>query len=212
MIPHTLSKIQMMTMMKEINNRSFIYDVFSDIFYYKLDDNGYKEMLEKISIAKEVFEPMSEVLEILNSRSKKDYLIEYTTLFLTGLGIKPLIPVESKRLYALIGEKIALFKLNDIIKFYRAYKLKPKIVDFFQPEVDHISSIMAFLSFLASKEDEDKRIVLDERNFFISHVYSWIPDWANDVIADERSEIFKPICKALNEWISIEKEYLGVSN
>ncbi|BDC17272.1 molecular chaperone TorD family protein [Acidianus sp. HS-5] len=199
--------------MKELSNRAFIYDIFSDIFYYKLDDDSYKEMLEKIKVAKEVFEPLSEVFELLNTKQKKDYLIEYTTLFLTGIGVKPLTPVESKRLYTLMGEKVALFKLNDIIKFYKAYKLRPKMGDFFQPEADHISSIMAFMSFLISKEDEgDQRAIMDERNFFISHVYGWIPDWANDVIVDDRSEIFKSVCKALNEWINVEKDRLGVSN
>jgi len=203
----------MVAMMRELSNRAFIYDVFSDIFYYKLDDESYKEMIEKIKIAKDVFDPFSEVFNVLNLRPKKDYLIEYTTLFLTGLGIKPLVPVESKRLYALMGEKIAMFKLNDIIRFYKSYKLRPKIGDFFQLEVDHVSSIMAFMSYLVSKEGEEgQRVIIDEKNFFISHIYGWIPDWANDVIADERSEIFKPICKALNEWIYIEKDNLGVTN
>jgi len=87
----------------------------------------------------------------------------------------------------------------------------------FTPEPDHISTILAFMSLLIKEEIDLKRKgeggdlfknKSDQKNFFTTHVYSWIPDWANDVISDKRSDIYRVVCEELRKWIENEREYL----
>ncbi|EZQ02013.1 dehydrogenase [Candidatus Acidianus copahuensis] len=203
----------------ETELRYYIYDFFGDLFIYNYDENDYNLLLdkmEKLSQVKEFRElvNINDIQEIFKKIERKDYLIEFSTLFLSGNS--NLIPIESKRLYSLQGEKVAIFKKNDIIRFYRSRKLA-LAMSFFQPEADHIASIMAFMSYLVSEENKKRRsgldpfsIITDERNFFTSHVYNWIPEWAKEVIADKRSFIYKLVCQRLLNFLQVEKDYLGV--
>ena len=97
--------------------RFYIYDLFSEFFLYKIEDNEYNQMIEKINKIDDNFREilrqisnvdMLEIRKKFESIEKKDYLIEYSTLFLAGFGNKPLTPVESKQIFVNLGEKIAL--------------------------------------------------------------------------------------------------------
>ncbi len=205
--------------------RFHMYDLFSEIFLYKIDDKQYQQMIDKINKAEEKLGDLvkeiarvdlSEIKLKFSEKKKSDYLIEYSTLFLTGLGFKPLTPVESKRLFVISGEKIALYKYQDIIRFYGSRRLLMKLGDSFVHEPDHISTILAFMSYLVREEYEIRKengdlfkILSDEYNFMTTHIISWIPDWSNDVINDNRADIFKIICKNLNNWI--EYDYREIS-
>ncbi|TRM79146.1 dehydrogenase, partial [Sulfolobus sp. D5] len=200
--------------------RFHIYDLFSEIFLYKIDDRQYQQMIDKINKAEEKLGDLvkeiakvdlSEIRQKFFEKKKSDYLVEYSTLFLTGLGYKPLTPVESKRFFVISGEKIALFKYQDITRFYGSRRLLIKFGDNFVHEPDHISTILAFMSYLVKEEYEIRKenrdlfkILSDEYNFMTTHIISWIPDWANDVINDNRADIFKVVCKNLNNWIEYD--------
>lgn len=208
--------------------RFYLYDLFSEIFLYKIDDKEYNDMLMKISKIDENFGQLvmnianvniSEIREKFNQIKKKDYLIEYSTLFLTGLGNKPLVPVESKRLFVKLGEKIAMYKYSDIIRFYSSRRIVPKLGNNFVHEPDHISTILAFMSLLIKEEYELRKnnknpfnIISDQINFATTHIVSWIPEWANDVINDDRSDIFKVVCKNLVSWIQYDYNIMRKAN
>lgn len=200
--------------------RYLSYDLFSHLFLYNYYDEDYNQLLEKLEKVKDLEDVNSivnfkSIWEKLTSVKKKDYLIEYTTLFLTGTGIKPLTPVESKRFFALSGDTVAQFRKNDILRFYKSRGLTLNYLGQFRFEEDHISTIFAFMTYLIKEEiklrEERKdtyRNIMDQRNFFITHIKGWIPDWANDVITDKRSDIFKVVCKELLKWIEFEDSYL----
>ncbi|AWR96142.1 dehydrogenase [Acidianus sulfidivorans JP7] len=209
-----------------LNIRHASYDLFADLFLYKFEEDEYKNLLEKIDLVdKELGNQMEEVMNlnvseikrVFNETKRSDYLIEYSTLFLTGFGIKPLVPVESKRVFQLLGgDKIAAFKYTDIIRFYKSRGIVMKFSSQFNPEPDHISSIFAFMSLLIEEEfkyrNEGKDVfktTQDEKNFAISHIFSWIPDWINDVINDPRSKMYKVICSELSKFLNFERNYLG---
>ncbi|AHC52122.1 component of anaerobic dehydrogenase [Sulfolobus acidocaldarius SUSAZ] len=199
--------------------RFLIYDTFSEIFLYKIEDKEFNDMLDKLNdvtekvggVLKEIANvDMFEIRKKFKSKSKKDYLIEYTTLFLTGFGNKPLTPVESKRNYLLIGEGITTFRYNDIVRFYTTRGLVMKSRSFMH-EPDHISTILGFMSFLIreeinlSKDNGDiSKIVMDQYNFMTTHIMSWVPEWINDVLSDGRSDIFRPVCANLGRWINYD--------
>lgn len=205
--------------------RFYIYDLFSEIFLYKIEDNEYNQMIEKINKIddnfREILRQISNVdtLEIrkkFENIEKKDYLIEYSTLFLTGLGNKPLTPVESKQIFVNLGEKIALFKYNDIIRFYQSRGIRIKLDRNFVHEIDHISTILTFMSFLVKEEYELRRsnknpfkTISDEINFMTTHIMSWVPSWAHEVINDSRSNIFRVVCKNLVQWINYDYDNLS---
>ena len=162
---------------------------------------------------------ISEIREKFNQIKKKDYLIEYPTLFLAGLGNKPLVPVESKRLFVKLGEKIAMYKYSDIIRFYNSRRIVPKLGNNFVHEPDHISTILAFMCLLIKEEYELRKnnknpfnIISDQINFATTHIVSWIPEWANDVINDDRSDIFKVVCKNLASWIQYDYNIMRKAN
>ncbi|BDB99327.1 TorD/DmsD family molecular chaperone [Saccharolobus caldissimus] len=205
--------------------RFYIYDLFSEIFLYKIEDNEYNQMIEKINKIdenfREILKQLSNVdtLEIrkkFESIEKKDYLIEYSTLFLAGFGNKPLTPVESKQIFVNLGEKIALFKYSDIVKFYRLRGIVTKLDRNFVHEIDHISTILAFMSFLVKEEYELRKLnknpfktISDEINFMTTHIMGWVPSWANNVINDSRSDIFRIVCKNLLQWINYDYNNLS---
>lgn len=197
--------------------RAYFYDLFSDIFIYKWNETDYKQLITKIRDLGKGYPYSRELMEKLSTVERKDVLIEYSTLFLSGIGTRPLVPIESKRIFSIMGEKIAMIKLNDVVSFYKSWGLKPKVGDLFQPEADHISTILGFMSFLIFKEYEYKsqgkeslRSISDQKIFFTNHILSWIPDWINDVLNDSRSNIFKVVCKELDNWIKEDKDFLGV--
>lgn len=201
--------------------RFLVYDLFSALFYYNFYDEDYnkmKEKLEKISslgIDKSIVDVERIKDKIFNS-NKSDLLIEYTTLFLTGLGVKPLTPVESKRFFSLMGEKVATFRYTDMLRFLRSRNVRLNyMLGEFQPEPDNIVTILAFMSVLIKEEIEILqkggdlyKNKADQRNFFTTHIYSWIPDWINDVINGKRADIYKVVCEELRKWLETEKEYL----
>ncbi|MEJ2776286.1 molecular chaperone TorD family protein [Sulfolobaceae archaeon RB850M] len=206
----------------EISSLRFLmYDLFSTLFFYNYYDEDYERMIKKLDKLAETEIDAVNVKRIrdkIKSSKKSDLLIEYTTLFMTGIGIKPLIPVESKRFFSLMGERVAQFRYNDILRFYKSRNVKINyMLGEFTPEPDHISTILAFMSLLIKEEIDLKRKgeggdlfknKSDQKNFFTTHVYSWIPDWANDVISDKRSDIYRVVCEELRKWIENEREYL----
>ena len=200
--------------------RYLAYELFSHLFLYNYYDDDYSLLLKKLEKVKDLEDVNSivnfrSIWEKLTSVRKTDYLIEYSTLFLTGIGIKPLTPVESKRLFSLMGEKVAQFRRNDILRFYSSRGLSLNYLTQFRFEEDHISTIFAFMAYLIKEEitlrkerRDTYRNIMDQKNFFITHIKGWIPDWANDVISDKRSDIFKVVCKELIKWIEFEDNYL----
>lgn len=200
--------------------RFLVYDVFGQLFLYNYYDEDYNQLLNKLEKLKDIQEINSivdfkSIYEKFYSTKKSDYLIEYSTLFLTGLGVKPLTPVESKRFYSLMGEKVAKFRKDDILRFYVSRRLKMNYLGQFVFEEDHISSIFAFMAYLIKEEislrQERKDVfknLMDQRNFFTTHIESWIPDWINDVISDKRSDVYKVVCRELKKWIDFEHSYL----
>ncbi len=206
-----------MKIMLSLIERAYIYDLFSDIFMYKWKEEDYTQLITKLRDLGKDYPYSKDILEKLLIVKRRDVLIEYSTLFLSGIGSRPLVPIESKRFFSLLGEKIAIAKLNDLLSFYRSWGLRLKVGDFFQPEVDHISTVLGFMSFLIYKEHEYElrgkepfRSVSDQKNFFASHILSWIPDWINDVVNDNRADIYKVVCKELDKWIKEDKDFLGV--
>ncbi len=199
--------------------RFLVYDVFSTLFYYNFRDEDYESMTKKLKALSNLTVEgvdIGKVAEKVLGAEKKDLLIEYTTLFLTGTGVKPLTPVESKRFYSLMGEGVATFRYNDILRFYRSRNLRLNRLDFFAPEPDHVATILAFMAYLIREEAELKekggtelqRNLMDQRNFFTTHVYGWMPDWANDVVHDPRANIYKVVCEELGKWLELERRYL----
>ena len=210
-----------MSSLLEVSSLRYLsYDLFSNLFLYNYYDEDYDQLLKKLEKVKDLEDVNSivnfkSIWEKLTSVKKSDYLIEYSTLFLTGIGIKPLTPVESKRLFSLMGEKVAQFRKNDILHFYSSRGLRLNYLGQFRFEEDHISTIFAFMSYLVKEEmmlrkerRDTYKNTMDQKNFFITHIQSWIPDWANDVITDNRSDVFKVICKELRKWIDFENGYL----
>lgn len=199
--------------------RFAIYDLFSTLFLYNFYDEDYNAMLMKLdelsNVENEVID-IKRIREAVRSVKKSDLLIEYTTLFLTGIGFKPLVPVESKRLYSIMGERIAMGKYKDLLWFYRKNGIEVNYaMGQFVPEPDHIAAILAFMGYLIRKETKarkegklDWQLVEDQKNFFVSHVYSWIPDWANDVINDSRANVYKVVCEELKKWLDAERELI----
>ncbi|WP_338598252.1 molecular chaperone TorD family protein [Sulfolobus tengchongensis] len=209
-----------------LNLRHATYDLFADLFLYKFYEEEYKQLQEKLDLIdreigkqlEEIGIRVKEIRKVFSDLERKNYLIEYSTLFIAGVGVKSLIPVESKRLFNLMGEKIATFKYNDVIRFYKSRNLVMRFTSQFNPEPDHISSLLAFMSVLIEEEYEYRnqgkdpfRIIQDEKNFATTHIFSWIPDWINDVIRDPRSKIYKVVCSELDHWLKFEKKYLGVN-
>lgn len=210
-----------------LNVRHALYDLFADLFLYKFGEDEYKQLLEKIDVVdrelgKQLEEIMgirvTEIKRVFSETKRSDYLLEYSTLFLSGFGVKPLLPVESKRLFQLMGEKVATFKYTDVIRFYKSKGIVMKFSSQFNPEPDHVSSIFAFMSLLIEEEYEHRsegrdpfKIVQDEKNFALTHIFSWIPDWINDVINNPRSNIYKIICSELTKFLQFERKYLGVN-
>lgn len=207
-----------------LNVRHSTYDMFSDLFLYKFDVNEYQQLLEKIRTLEEKLGKymeetgveITEIRKVLEENKRSDYLIEYSSLFIAGVGVKPLIPVESKRLFSLMGERVATFKYNDVVRFYSSRGLVPKLGSQFSPEPDHISSLFAFMSLLVEEEFHNRstgkdafKVVQDQKNFATSHLFSWIPDWINDVVHDPRSRIYKVVCSQLGNWLKFEKDFLG---
>lgn len=210
-----------MSSLLEISSLRFLaYDLFSHLFLYNYYDEDYNSLLDKLSKVKDLEDVNSivsfrDIWEKFNSSKKSDYLVEYSTLFLTGLGVKPLSPVESKRLFSLMGEKVAQFRRNDILRFYSSRGLKLNYIGQFRFEEDHISTIFAFMAYLIKEEimlrkerRDTYKNTMDQKNFFTTHIYGWIPDWANDVITDKRSDIFKIVCRELRKWLDFENSYL----
>ncbi|BFH72264.1 molecular chaperone TorD family protein [Sulfurisphaera javensis] len=210
----------MSSLLEIASMRFLVYDSFSQLFLYNYYDEDYSQLIKKLGKLKDIGEINSivdfqSIWEKLTSSKKSDYLIEYSTLFLTGLGVKPLTPVESKRFFSLMGEKVAKFRKDDILRFYRSRGLKLNYLGQFIFEEDHISTIFAFMAYLINEElklrQERKDVyknLMDQKNFFLTHIYGWIPDWINDVISDKRSDIFKVVCKELRKWIDFENNYL----
>ncbi len=210
-----------------LNIRHASYDLFADLFLYKFGEDEYKQLLEKIDLVdKELGKQLEETIgirvneikRVFSETKRSGYLIEYSTLFLSGFGAKPLLPVESKRLFQLMGEKVATFKYTDVINFYRSRGIVMRFSSQFNPEPDHISSIFAFMSLLIEEEYEQRsegkdpfKVLQDEKNFAITHIFSWIPDWASDVINDPRSSIYKVVCSELAKFLRFERKYLGVN-
>ncbi|EHP70530.1 putative component of anaerobic dehydrogenase [Metallosphaera yellowstonensis MK1] len=207
-----------------LNVRHAAYDIFADLFLYKFKEEEYNELLGKLSLVQEKLGKylmetgvdVSEILRAFKEAKRSDYLIEYSTLFMTGLGVKPLIPVESKRIFSLMGEKVALFKYNDVVRFMKSRGLVPKIVTQFSVEIDHVSSILGFMAYLVEEEfnlrvngRDAYKTVQDQKNFAITHIFSWIPDWASDVVNDQRARIFKVVCTQLQEWLKFDRDFLG---
>ncbi|QIW24750.1 dehydrogenase [Sulfolobus sp. S-194] len=210
-----------MSSLLEISSMRFlIYDTFSHLFLYNYYEEDYTQLMKKLEKIKDIQEINSVVnfktiWEKLSDSKRSDYLIEYTTLFLTGLGVKPLTPVESKRFFSLMGERVAKFRKDDIMRFYSSRRLKLNYMNQFVFEEDHISNILAFMAYLIKEEialRQERRDVyknlMDQKNFFITHIQGWIPDWINDVINDPRSDIFKIVCRELKKWIDFENSYL----
>jgi len=210
-----------MSSLLEVSSLRYLsYDLFSNLFLYNYYEEDYDQLLKKLGKVKDLEDVNSivnfkSIWDKLTSVKKSDYLIEYSTLFLTGIGIKPLTPVESKRLFSLMGEKVAQFRKNDILHFYSSRGLRLNYLGQFRFEEDHISTIFAFMSYLVKEEmmlrkerRDTYKNTMDQKNFFITHIQSWIPDWANDVIMDNRSDVFKVICKELRKWIDFENGYL----
>ncbi|MEM3359033.1 MAG: molecular chaperone TorD family protein [Zestosphaera sp.] len=207
-----------------LNVRHATYDLFSDLFLYKFSSEDFNDLLKKLSLIDEKLGEfieetgvnVREVRRVIENSKRSDYLIEYSSLFIAGVGVKPLIPVESKRLFSLMGEKVATFKYNDVIRFYRSRHLVPKLISQFPPEPDHISSLLAFMSLLIEEEFKLRssgkdafKTVQDQKNFAVTHLFSWIPDWINDVINDPRSSIYKVVCSELSNWLKFERDFLG---
>ncbi|MUN29834.1 dehydrogenase [Sulfolobus metallicus DSM 6482 = JCM 9184] len=207
-----------MRKMMSLIDRSLLYEFYSDLFIYKWDEEEYSSFVQRVKDVDSTYTNLRPLTSKILNASRKDLLVEYSSLFLTGTGSRPLTPVESKRIFSIMGEKIALSKYKDLLSFYDSWGLKPKSVgNFFQPEADHISSILAFMAFLISKENETTaegrkplRSMSDQKLFFFNHVLSWIPSWANDVIKDKRSNLFGVACSSLNQWIEQEKIRLGL--
>jgi len=210
-----------MSSLLEVSSLRYLsYDLFSNLFLYNYYEEDYDPLLKKMEKVKDLEDVNSivnfkSIWDKLTSVKKSDYLIEYSTLFLTGIGIKPLTPVESKRLFSAMGEKVAQFRKNDILHFYSSRGLRLNYLGQFRFEEDHISTIFAFMSYLVKEEmmlrkerRDTYKNVMDQKNFFTTHIQSWIPDWANDVIMDNRSDVFKVICKELRKWIDFENGYL----
>ncbi|BCU70914.1 TorD/DmsD family molecular chaperone [Stygiolobus caldivivus] len=201
--------------------RFLLYDLFSTLFYYNFHEEDYtkmREKLEKVSslgIDKDAVD-VGRIKDVVLNSAKSELLIEYSTLFLTGLGVKPLTPVESKRFFSLMGEKVASFRYNDILRFLRSRNVRLNyMLGEFQPEPDNIVTILAFMSVLIKEEitilqkgGDIYKNRADQRNFFTTHIYSWIPDWANDVINDKRANIYRVVCEELRKWLEVEREYL----
>ncbi len=198
--------------------------MFSDLFLYKFDPEEYHQLMDKLksieerlgTYMEETGIKVGEIRAVFEQAKRSDYLTEYSSLFISGVGIKPLVPVESKRLFSLMGDRVATFKYNDVVRFYRSRNLVPKISSQFSPEPDHISSLLAFMSLLVEEEFDHRRkgldafkVVQDQKNFAITHLFSWIPDWINDVIHDPRSNIFKVVCSQLGDWLKFERDFLG---
>ncbi|QKR00591.1 molecular chaperone TorD family protein [Metallosphaera tengchongensis] len=207
-----------------LNVRHATYDMFSELFLYKFHEEEYNELLNKLKFLDENLSKymeetgvnVGEIRRAFHEAKRSDYLIEYSTLFLTGMGVKPLTPVESKRMFSLMGEKVATFKYTDVVRFLKSRGIVPKMSSQFSPELDHISSLLAFMSILieeefnlrSSKQDAFKS-VQDQKNFATTHLFSWVPDWANDVVSDPRSNLYKVVCRELDNWLKFEKDFLG---
>lgn len=200
--------------------RFLVYDLFSSLLLYNFYDEDYKTMLNKLeklsSLEADVID-IRRIRDKVKSITKSDLLIEYTTLFMTGTGVKPLTPVESKRVFSVMGESVAQFKYNDVLRFYRSRNVKIGYdLGVFTPEPDHAATILAFMAYLVKEEIELRskgvkdlfRNKTDQKNFFTSHIDSWMPDWINDVINDPRSNVYKVVCEELRKWIDFEREYL----
>lgn len=197
--------------------RFAVYDLFSSLFVYNFYDEDYNALLKKLDDVSQVETDavdLKAIRDAVKSVPKGELLIEYTTLFMTGTGFKPLVPVESKRLYSILGENAAWKNYNDVLRFYRRRGIEVNyMLGQFTPEPDHIASELAFMAYLireeikARKEGKlDWQLVEDQKNFFISHIYSWVPDWANDVVNDPRSNVYKVVCRELRKWLDLERK------
>ncbi|EWG06718.1 MAG: hypothetical protein ASUL_07869 [Candidatus Aramenus sulfurataquae] len=200
--------------------RFYVYDTFSEIFFYKINDDEYKVMIDKVNkVSENLGQAIKEVSGVdfpriakkFSEIKKKDYAIEYTTLFLTGLGLKPLMPVESRRTFAISGEKQALRQYLDITSFYERRGVVPKVAGSFIHEPDHITTILAFMALLAREEIEERKegkdfmkTVKEESEFLNRHVVNWVIDWARDVMSDPRANLFKVVCEELAKWIEFD--------
>ncbi len=199
-----------------LSSRALVYDFFSDLFVYKWDDEEYESFMQRVKEMRD-FPPLRELSEKLLSTPRRDLLVEYSSLFMANVGERLLNPAESKRLFSILGEKVALMKLRDLLSFYNDWGLSPIPTGFFQPEPDHVSSILAFMSFLIMKEEETKsqgrepvRSKSDQRTFFFNHILSWVPEWCRDVMKDKRADVFSVACRELVNWIEEERKVLGV--
>lgn len=204
--------------------RHLVYDGLAEVFTYRVRDNDWNELLSKLEeyakLDKDIKDQtgfsFNEILEKLREAGKGKVAVEYSTLFDTGIGARPLNPVESIRLYSLVGESAATFKLRDLRRFYAKYGLNPNIHREFREAEDHISMVFAFMSHLCDLEyriKQEKRavddVVRDQRNFMVSHIKSWIPELMDDVINDKRSEVFKVVGKNVKSWVKFDSLLLG---
>lgn len=111
--------------------------------------------------------------------------VEYTRLFHGPLGAPcpPWECVARDQTPSLMGPRH-----DDALAFFRHAGVEPVRAD--SESADHIGLELAFVAMLASRiaSGEDARLELER--FWHEHVATWMPDFANRLIAETRLELF----------------------
>lgn len=129
---------------------------------------------------------------------------EYTRLFL-GPGQAPAYPYAS--LY-LSPRRLLMQEITAEVR--RVYLEQGLIMDrlYTQPE-DHLGVELEFLGYLQRKRLEEPQkantVAEVKRKFLSTHLLTWVPDFAQDIITNTMEPLFQELAGLLQEFLESEK-------
>jgi len=148
-----------------------------------------EKCLEELGEAPETF---TKLVEAFGKEKQEQLQGEYTRLFLNGYPKTPCIPYESVYL-----EKRMLGEASLAVgAAYAEWEMQV------EPGVlDHVSTELEFLAFLASAESMGGRLAKDARkaseSFLTEHLCRWVPRLAADLAREAKMEPFRLLGEAL---------------
>ncbi|MGQ9510111.1 MAG: TorD/DmsD family molecular chaperone [Thermodesulfobacteriota bacterium] len=210
--------------MNRLKARSEIYNILSLCYTYPDENVGNwiinGEWIDDLReflcfLTEEDFENYLLNFQKFISQNNRDLLLElareYTRLFINAFPHVVAPPYAS--VYMEKNGRIFGRTASEVLQFYHqnGFTIKEDLKDL----PDHIAHEFEFLAILTAKEAETSgidRVRLEEIQieFFSRFILPWINSFCERIYKESRSLFYRSLAQLTKEFISLEKNYLGI--
>ncbi|MEM2465551.1 MAG: molybdopterin-dependent oxidoreductase [Candidatus Bathyarchaeia archaeon] len=164
----------------------------------------YRNVVEAFNDLKEHAKMLMDDIE----RNMLKLAEDYAYLFL-GVGR---LPHPSESSYLSDDSFIVQEPRDEVLNVYRSVDVQ-KSEDYSEPE-DHIAVELQFMAYLCrrsieafatGREDEGKKYLELQKNFFHSHLLAWVPKLTKNILEKAGTDFYKIVARITEEFVKSEK-------